>query len=612
MAKCTFMFPKQHRKGEYGLIKTTRSHQAGEEAISADCRAQEQLILLLPRDSLAGPCQTGTLTFESLLGPGLLLVPSHEMFGSHQTRPGLHSDGNRSRLRFAFHGLPGFSFLVTTKIFGVVQVSILPRRFAIIASMLELNSSWVEAWRGALRTHAADLARLQRILDPLLVTGLYWALVMIELGAYERLSQVPLSWVVVGLTTALILPQGRLYESYRQSSLFTLLRRLSITWLLVLAALLVLAFAVKVSAVFSRQAVFVWAVLSYLSLFTVHVGGRKLLRWRRIQGGNSRTILYWGLPEAAFAYYRRLQSAPYLGLRMVAWFSPQSSGVTQPPAGMPICGGNLSDLRRWLDANSVDQIVFSHITRDDLSMMDLIRFFGDTCIPVSYAPTWVTPGMTFRVETLGAQPCIELWRPQDSLMDRQLKRSFDLVVSSVAILVLSPLLLGIALAVGLTSPGPVLFLQDRYGLDGRRFRIYKFRTMAVQEAGDQPGLRQATFKDPRITSIGHFLRRWSLDELPQLFNVLRGDMSVVGPRPHAVDHNEQYRHLIPGYMQRHLCKPGITGLAQVSGFRGETPTLQAMAGRVAADLEYQRDWSLARDVRILLMTLLKLRSGNAY
>ena len=140
----------------------------------------------------------------------------------------------------------------------------------------------------------------------------------------------------------------------------------------------------------------------------------------------------------------------------------------------------------------------------------------------------------------------------------------------------------------------------------------KRRTMRVLEAGDQRGLRQATRNDPRLTPIGAFLRRWSLDELPQLFNVLRGDMSLVGPRPHAVDHNEQYRRLIPGYMQRHAFKPGITGLAQVEGWRGETASLELMAARIDADLRYQRNWSLALDIKILFQTLLRIRSPNAY
>jgi putative colanic acid biosynthesis UDP-glucose lipid carrier transferase len=170
----------------------------------------------------------------------------------------------------------------------------------------------------------------------------------------------------------------------------------------------------------------------------------------------------------------------------------------------------------------------------------------------------------------------------------------------------------IAVLVATTSPGPVFFRQARYGLDGRPFPMLKFRTMRVMEAGTTPGLRQASRDDPRVTPIGRILRRWSLDELPQLFNVVGGSMSLVGPRPHAVEHNEHYRRLIPAYMQRHLFKPGMTGLAQVEGWRGETAELEAMARRVEADLRYQRDWSLSLDFMILVRTVLHLRSGNAY
>ncbi|WP_286194736.1 undecaprenyl-phosphate glucose phosphotransferase [Synechococcus sp. CCY 0621] len=468
-------------------------------------------------------------------------------------------------------------------------------------------------WGGVLRDHARDLNRLMRWGDPLLVMGLFWLLVCRHLPDSLDGERGFAHTVVVGLCTALILPHGKLYQSYRQITLVALMRRLSTSWLLLLGALLALAFLTKHSTFYSRLDVTAWAVLSWGLLFVLHVGGRKLLRWHRAHGGNARTILYWGLPEAAIDFHNRLQANPYLGLRMAAWFSPQPPSPDQPlPPGMPSCGGHLPDLRRYLNSHNVDQIVFSYLSRSDLSMQDLIRFFGDTCIPVVYAPTWVAPGMNFKAQHVGGQPCIDLWQPLDSILDRQLKRAFDISVAGTAVLLLSPVLLLIALAIRLTSPGPALFLQDRYGLDGSRFRIYKFRTMRVLEAGDQKGLRQATRDDPRITPVGAVLRRWSLDELPQFFNVLQGHMSLVGPRPHAVDHNEQYRQLIPGYMQRHLFKPGITGLAQVNGLRGETANLEAMARRVAADLDYQRDWSLAKDVKILLKTILQIRSPNAY
>jgi len=464
-----------------------------------------------------------------------------------------------------------------------------------------------------MRDHAGDFNRLLRLLDPLLVMGLFWLLVC---GPHSNSAcgqnELP-TLIVVGLCTAMILPQGKVYQSYRQATLVALMRRLTSSWLLVLGALLALAFVAKVSASYARSDVMIWATFSWGALFAVHVGGRKLLRWHRTHGGNVRTILYWGLPTAAIDFQQRLNAHPYLGLRLAAWFSPEPVDPRrQLPPGMPRCGGTISDLRRWLDSNRADQIVFSYVSRNDLSMQDLITFLGDTCIPVVYAPTWVVPGMSFRTHGLGGQPCIDLWRPMDSLLDRQIKRTFDLIVAGTAVVLLSPLLLLIALSIRVTSPGPVLFLQDRYGLDGRRFRIYKFRSMRVLEAGDQQGLRQATRNDPRVTPVGAILRRWSLDELPQLFNVLQGHMSLVGPRPHAIDHNEQYRKLIPGYMQRHLFKPGITGLAQVNGYRGETATLDAMAARVTADLEYQRDWSVARDLKILIRTVLHIRSPNAY
>jgi putative colanic acid biosysnthesis UDP-glucose lipid carrier transferase len=468
-------------------------------------------------------------------------------------------------------------------------------------------------WAGVLRDHARQLHRLILWTDPLLVMALFWSLVYHHCPSNLHGELGFVSTIVVGLCTALILPHGKLYQSYRQITLVALWRRLSTSWLLVLGALLALAFLTRHSTDYSRLNVTAWAVFTWGVLSVLHVGGRILLRWHRVHGGNARSILYWGLPEDAIDFYWRLHHNPYLGLRIAAWFSPQPPSPDQPlPPGMPHCSGHLPDVRRYLKSHTVDQIVFSCMPRSDISIQDLIRFFGDTCIPVVYAPTWVVPGMNFKVQHLGGQPCLDLWQPLDSILDRHLKRCFDVGVAGTAVLLLSPLMLLIALAICLTSPGPLFFLQDRYGLDGRRFRIYKFRTMRVLEAGDQKRLLQATRDDPRVTPVGALLRRWSLDELPQLFNVLQGQMSLVGPRPHAVSHNEQYRQLIPGYMQRHLFKPGMTGLAQVKGLRGEIESFEAMAHRVEADLEYQRDWTLAKDIKILIKTMLQIRSPKAY
>jgi putative colanic acid biosynthesis UDP-glucose lipid carrier transferase len=190
------------------------------------------------------------------------------------------------------------------------------------------------------------------------------------------------------------------------------------------------------------------------------------------------------------------------------------------------------------------------------------------------------------------------------------KRVSDIVLATLILILISPALLAIAAIVKLTSPGPALFKQRRYGLDGKRIVVYKFRSMTVAEDGEV--VRQATRNDQRVTRFGAFLRRTSLDELPQFINVLQGRMSIVGPRPHAVAHNEMYRKLIRGYMIRHKVKPGITGLAQVNGLRGETDTVDKMKARIDYDLAYLRNWSLALDVRIILKTAVVLLHKNAY
>jgi putative colanic acid biosysnthesis UDP-glucose lipid carrier transferase len=192
-----------------------------------------------------------------------------------------------------------------------------------------------------------------------------------------------------------------------------------------------------------------------------------------------------------------------------------------------------------------------------------------------------------------------------------IKRASDIVLAAAILALIAPLMLGIAIGVKLSSPGPVLFKQRRYGLDGREILVYKFRTMRVVEDGDV--IRQATRDDPRVTRLGAFLRQYSLDELPQFINVLQGRMSVVGPRPHAVAHNEMYRKLIRGYMIRHKVRPGITGWAQVNGLRGETDRLDKMRARIEFDLAYLRSWSLLLDLQIVLKTVaVVLGRQNAY
>ena len=219
--------------------------------------------------------------------------------------------------------------------------------------------------------------------------------------------------------------------------------------------------------------------------------------------------------------------------------------------------------------------------------------------------------MNARWQSIGSVQALSVYDTPFQGASDLLKRAEDIVLSSIILLMLTLPMLCIAAAVKLTSPGPVIFKQKRYGLDGKQILVYKFRSMKVQDNG--PVVKQATKNDPRITKLGAFLRRTSLDELPQFINVLQGRMSIVGPRPHAVAHNEEYRKLIKGYMLRHKVRPGITGWAQVNGLRGETETINKMVKRVEYDLDYIHRWSVWLDLKIIFMTVFNgFINKNAY
>jgi len=238
-------------------------------------------------------------------------------------------------------------------------------------------------------------------------------------------------------------------------------------------------------------------------------------------------------------------------------------------------------------------------------VMDLLEDLRDTTASIYFVPdVFVMDLIQARTTELSGVPVVAMCETPFQGPSGLLKRSMDLALSLLALILLSPFLLLVAVLVKLSSPGPVIFRQRRYGLDGRIIDVYKFRTMTVTEDG--PVVQQVTRDDDRVTPIGRLLRRYSIDELPQLLNVVWGDMSLVGPRPHAVAHNELYRRLIKGYMVRHKVPPGITGLAQVNGCRGETSRLEDMQRRIEYDLEYLRHWSPTLDLRILFQTLLQV------
>ena len=272
--------------------------------------------------------------------------------------------------------------------------------------------------------------------------------------------------------------------------------------------------------------------------------------------------------------------------------------------------GNLEKLETWIDMNSPDKIIFSQEEESRNTMKRLIEIFGRSSAKVYYYPSWSDETMSLKTEGDGSSSMIRLWGTERGKIDEGLKRILDIVLSTVFIVVGSPILVLTSILVKMTSKGPIFFTQKRNGLNGVEFDMYKFRSMYLHDSSQS--IKQASLNDSRITFIGKFMRKWSIDELPQLFNVLKGDMTIVGPRPHAVQHNNEYRYLISGYNQRHSVKPGMTGLAQVSGYRGETKELIDMKNRVCADLIYQSNWSVKNDLGILVETILALGTKKSY
>jgi putative colanic acid biosynthesis UDP-glucose lipid carrier transferase len=264
--------------------------------------------------------------------------------------------------------------------------------------------------------------------------------------------------------------------------------------------------------------------------------------------------------------------------------------------------GKLINLPNYVKANNISIIYISLPMVSQPRIINLLEVLKDTTASIYFVPDiFLTDLIQSRIDEIGDIPVVAVRETPFTGTNGLLKRSTDIIFTLLILLLISPILLIVAIGVKLSSTGPLIFKQKRYGLNGEEIIVYKFRSMTTIDNGDN--VVQATKNDQRVTSFGKFIRRTSLDELPQFFNVLQGGMSIVGPRPHAVAHNEMYRKLIKGYMIRHKVKPGITGWAQVNGLRGETEVLEKMQARVDYDIAYLRNWTPGLDIYIILKTV---------
>jgi putative colanic acid biosynthesis UDP-glucose lipid carrier transferase len=382
-------------------------------------------------------------------------------------------------------------------------------------------------------------------------------------------------------------------------------------WLLLLAVLFAIGYATKSSEEFSRRVVLTWAVVTPLLLIVVSVAIDELLRRGLLAASQARKAVIAGFNETSHALAERLARSPELCMTVSGFFDDRSATRLGVGQSQDLLGG-LSELPQFVRTRGIDVIFIALPMRHIQRVVDLLDDLKDTTCSIYYLPDIVVFDLiqSRTLDILGI-PAVAMCETPFYGYRGVMKRLSDLILASLILVILSPLMLLIALLVRMSTPGPIIFKQRRYGLDGCEIMVFKFRTMTVVEDGKE--VRQACRNDHRTTPIGRVLRRYSLDELPQLINVLSGQMSLVGPRPHAVAHNEQYRKLIKGYMLRHKVLPGITGLAQVNGCRGETASLEDMEARIRFDLDYLRNWSPLLDLRILCLTALRLlRDEKAY
>lgn len=456
--------------------------------------------------------------------------------------------------------------------------------------------------RGILHAHQSALSVAHRLLDLAVIVLIgYWQSRLAMIDSTE-------AWLHIILAVLVFHWVGeyhQLYGSWRGERILRELTKVFNYWALTFISLLSVDYLLLNRDNLPDDGQMTWFALVLAILCGYRLLIRLLLHSLRRHGFNTRRVAIVGTGQVGERLAQSISSAPWMGLNLLGFYdsNPQQMNLSATGRRVPVLG-DLEQLVEDARQGRIDKVYITLAFSAEPHLRELITGLSDTTASVYLIPdVFMFELLHARSESINGLASISIF---DSPMDGAwsvVKRAEDILLSSLILVLIAIPLLLIALAIKLTSKGPVLFRQRRYGLDGRPIMVWKFRSMNVQENGDV--VRQATRNDTRITPLGAFLRRTSLDELPQFFNVLRGDMSIVGPRPHALAHNEQYRRQVSGYMLRHKVKPGITGWAQINGWRGETDTLDKMRKRVEFDLEYIEHWSIWLDLKIILLTLFK-------
>lgn len=462
---------------------------------------------------------------------------------------------------------------------------------------------------GILRPHQSKLSLAYRLLDILLI----YVSLMISCwyfgGSWDKQYQTSAL-----LASALMIFYSHRHDLYRSWRVFRIRRELLellTVWSFVVVSLLVAAFIFKSTEDFSRLIIGTWCLLAPLMMCIARVAIRVASHDMRKRGWNTRKVAIVGANNQGVKFAQTIKSAKWMGLDLVGFFDDRDDDRIVNDIDSRVLG-NLDDLVAKARTGEIDLIYITMPLKAEDRTRELIRKLSDTTVSLYYVPDFFALDILHgRWHTLGDASVVSIYENPYHGVDGWVKRLEDVVLASVVLMVIAIPMLIIAVVVKLSSPGPVIFKQRRYGINGQEIEVWKFRSMTVCDDGDT--IKQASKCDVRVTAVGAFLRRTSLDELPQFINVLQGKMSIVGPRPHAIAHNEEYRMTIHRYMQRHKVKPGITGWAQVNGWRGETDTAEKMQKRIEHDLEYIRNWSVWLDMKIFAMTFFKgFVNKNAY
>ncbi|WP_420468475.1 undecaprenyl-phosphate glucose phosphotransferase [Panacagrimonas sp.] len=462
--------------------------------------------------------------------------------------------------------------------------------------MSSARQSWAPAFQGTLYA--------------LVIYGTLWLIARLLGQAFD--TQYQLMALLMSATGFVVLGRYDLLTPWmpgRQGSVGT---RLYWAWVVMVGVLLLIGFLTQYSIHFSRRVLLLWFVSTPVALLIVHKLAVALAQRFLPHIVRRRTAVVVFVNDSARSLSRNLQNSR--AFELVGFFEDREiERIGGPLEGVSYLG-RARDTAQYVRDHAID-VVFIVLPDDGARRaLNLLEDLGNTTASVYYVPDFMIINLfEAQIREIEGVTVLEVAETPFYGADGILKQLFDFVFAATLLILLAPLMIVVAALIKLTSPGPVIFKQRRYGLNGQRFHIYKFRSMHVGEVNRDPDMQQATRQDPRITAIGRFIRRTSIDELPQFFNVLRGDMSVVGPRPHTVAHNEYYRLAVKRYMVRHKVKPGLTGWAQVHGLRGETAQLERMEERIRYDLDYIRNWSPMLDFKIVLMTVAMIfRDRNAY